>query len=758
MNTETTAAVETLLSTPYSFIRATGSGVDISETYPSNNTAVKGNFSLSGIMTGDVAEITLYFGFGSEVTHSEKVYLSKEKNLSGSGLIPRLWAQKKLAQLDMRYEDNKTQITELGKEFSIVTRNTSLIILDRVQDYIKHKIVPPDELKEEYFAAIDKEKKMIEDDSVKHIEYVLKMLEKYTKWWKKDYEFGNLKILVVDTLGEPVEGAWITIAGETKQCKSEDNGEVQFTNIFAGEHSIYVSAIGGPPLSLPIKIIADSTIQISVELKNFIPVNKIVYNTLDSVADRRVFDSLCNFENSTSSEYGTLVGQVVDEDGRPIIGATIRVEGTARGGYSKARGFVRITHIVPGDYVIRVTRIRKINAAFKMRITADSVSTFHIEMEKHVIDRDQIHVTASRLVDHGAVGSSAVISSDAMAEPSESIQSSGGSGRSTRRYLSMSSNALAPSKSKSGGSSPLASSITVKAYDSKAPYIEDLKKAGKDKFEEVYFEFKKEYGNNPGFYIDAADIATEKEMPEVALRILSNIAEMKLEDHGLLRILAQRLKQIGEYKLAVAVFREVLKIREEEPQSYRDLALALAEIDENIEAAHYMYKVVSTKWSGRFPEVELIALNELNNIYRKSEASFNPETHDPRLIANMPLDLRVVLNWDTDNCDIDLWVIDPEGEKCFYSHPRTRIGGNMSRDFTGGYGPEIYRLKKAIPGKYKIKANYYGSRTQKMTGAITLQMTLYTGYGTDKEEKKEVTLRLNDVKELVEVGEFEFGN
>ena len=40
---------------------------------------------------------------------------------------------------------------------------------------------------------------------------------------------------------------------------------------------------------------------------------------------------------------------------------------------------------------------------------------------------------------------------------------------------------------------------------------------------------------------------------------------------------AHRLNQIGERELAIDLFEKVLKLRPEEPQSHRDLALALAD-------------------------------------------------------------------------------------------------------------------------------------------------------------------------------------
>ncbi len=107
------------------------------------------------------------------------------------------------------------------------------------------------------------------------------------------------------------------------------------------------------------------------------------------------------------------------------------------------------------------------------------------------------------------------------------------------------------------------------------PYLKDLQAAkGKDLFA-VYMKNRTQYGTSPGFFLDCADFFQDSGDKELALQVLSNIAELELEDAALLRVLGHRLEQIGQLDLAVQTFEQVLALRPEEPQSYRDLALAL---------------------------------------------------------------------------------------------------------------------------------------------------------------------------------------
>jgi hypothetical protein len=244
--------------------------------------------------------------------------------------------------------------------------------------------------------------------------------------------------------------------------------------------------------------------------------------------------------------------------------------------------------------------------------------------------------------------------------------------------------------------------------------------------------------------------------------VLSNLAELELENAPLLRILAYRLQQIDRHELAVPLFEEVLKMRGEEPQSRRDLALCLARMKQPdfTRAAALLWEVVKRTWDGRFPDIEIIALHELNDLLARVPAEQRPDVEsmgvEKRFLDNIPVDLRVVLTWDADNTDMDLWVVDPSGEICIYNHNRTQTGGHMSPDFTGGYGPEVFTIRRALPGTYTVKTNFYGNRQQKLAGATTVQVEFQTAFSLPGAQRQAVTRRLQDQRDVIDVGKFVF--
>lgn len=298
-------------------------------------------------------------------------------------------------------------------------------------------------------------------------------------------------------------------------------------------------------------------------------------------------------------------------------------------------------------------------------------------------------------------------------------------------------------------------SIKLQAWKPNEPYMQRLNSAAPGDLYRIYLDERASYADSPSFYLDVADLLLAKGQTALGLRVLSNLAEMDLENRQILRILGYRLIQAKQPQLAVTVFEKVLDMAREEPQSYRDLGLAHAENGQNQQAIDNLYQVVEKPWDARHRDIAITALSELNAIVATSKQKLNTSAMDPRLLKNLPLDLRVVLSWDTDNTDIDLWVTDPNNERAYYGHKLSYQGGLMSMDITQGYGPETYSLRTAKRGKYKVEINFYGERQQLYTGATTIQVNFVTGFGTSKQKSQLVTMRLKEKGSGIFVGEFE---
>ncbi len=313
-------------------------------------------------------------------------------------------------------------------------------------------------------------------------------------------------------------------------------------------------------------------------------------------------------------------------------------------------------------------------------------------------------------------------------------------------------------KDESSASVPEIKIVNVKSDKEYMKLIE----ASKNPYQ-TYLDLRKDYAETPAYYFDVATFFFQKKEKETGLKILSSIADLGLEDAELYKMLAYKLKEIEEYQTELFITKKVLDWRPFDAQSYRDYALALQDNEQYQSALEHLYKVLTNDYSieiaNRDRDITEIIVPEVNNLISLHRKELNLSKINKDIIVDIPVDIRVVMNWNKDMTDIDLWVTDPNGEKCFYGHRTTAIGGRMSEDVTQGFGPEQFMLKKAIKGKYKIETNFFGERQMSISGPTTISAEIYLMYSSGKQVKKMITFQNNKPNsggEGILVGEFEF--
>ncbi len=116
--------------------------------------------------------------------------------------------------------------------------------------------------------------------------------------------------------------------------------------------------------------------------------------------------------------------------------------------------------------------------------------------------------------------------------------------------------------------------------------------------------------------------------------------------------------------------------------------------------------------------------------------------------------IRVLLSWDKDQTDLDLHVVTPDGEHCFYGNRVLRNGGALDVDVTTGYGPEIFSSPAPVPGTYLVYVNYYGSGRQ--ADVITAQVSIVTHAGSPDEKIQVLQVPLRAPGELTLIGSFTY--
>jgi hypothetical protein len=587
-------AVRSLLYTPVDFIDAVYDRNEISDIFHSSGS--RSGLSLAGILKVPAAKITLRFGYGNTVVSSSTYTITKEAEDIAS--VPRSWASLKTALLEMQPVKNKAAITETGKEFSLVTSNTSLLVLDRVEDYVRYGITPPEELRATYDSL--SQEKHLEEAEIKNvpINASLDVMKQLKEWYNKNY---------------------------LKKAKPKAR----------------------PKPDAP-SIEVDSAVM-------------VVGNYNYSAAPVAVDSGQYTFSTGTAQ-------LTVAETRLAEVSVTRALEGRAAG--------LQVRTAPGSDSYMRVQ-----------------------ESDKNIAD------TGTYMW-------------------SDTIDST-------------------------------ASAIVLAEIKPDASYLKKLETASPANYYTIYLELKKEHSALPAFYVDAASFFYKKGNKALALQVLSNIAELQLEDAALLRVLGHKLQEWDEKALALETFKDVLELRGEHPQSWRDLALANADAGNYQAAADGLYHVLSHD-RDRFEYMTGVVINEFNALISAHKQNINTSAYEKGLICSMPVDVRIVITWTSDDSDIDLWVTDPLNERCGYSSPLTNGGGRLSGDITTGFGPEEYCMKKAVNGNYTVDINYFGDRRQTIASPITVKAELYTNYGTPQQKKQVINLRLVSEKETITVGKLKF--
>src|SRR5262249_53203116 len=102
-------------------------------------------------------------------------------------LAAPLWARMRIEELEAERELNRGEIRRLGRAFRLVTRETSLIVLDRVEDYARWEIAPPPELRAAYEQLVQLAAQRAAFDRRSHLEQVARSFEQKVAWWNRNF-------------------------------------------------------------------------------------------------------------------------------------------------------------------------------------------------------------------------------------------------------------------------------------------------------------------------------------------------------------------------------------------------------------------------------------------------------------------------------------------------------------------------------------------------------------------------------------------
>lgn len=214
-----------------------------------------------------------------------------------------------------------------------------------------------------------------------------------------------------------------------------------------------------------------------------------------------------------------------------------------------------------------------------------------------------------------------------------------------------------------------------------------------------------------------------------AARANASLIEVAPAKPELLQRAGLLLLRTKKASLAETPLRRALELRPDRVNSYRHLALMLWLDGRPEEAARVLESATQQHFPDWLRDVQRVVREELGYVYRawmEKEPSRRAEIAARARDYAVDLDrtdaLRVTLAWETDANDVDLHVVDPDGEESYYAHRDTKSGLTLYDDITQGFGPEVIRTDKLERGTYHIGVRYFSAGPMGVSRGIVVVM------------------------------------
>ena len=152
----------------------------------------QGRLKIAGVLHAPTGQLVLRLETPQGKTREQRLTIqaSAEATRSGStptaseSAVPR-WASLQLAQWQQQQDLHRAAIRRLGRQFSLPTSETSLLVLDNVQDYVRYDIVPPADLLPEYTRLSAQKAAQQTRVQEQHLDKILSRFSEKQQWWEK---------------------------------------------------------------------------------------------------------------------------------------------------------------------------------------------------------------------------------------------------------------------------------------------------------------------------------------------------------------------------------------------------------------------------------------------------------------------------------------------------------------------------------------------------------------------------------------------
>lgn len=689
----TTAALDKLSLAMPRLIAVTGVDVTdvVIEATPGQRLRVLGTLKESREGTLD-----LRYGCGNEVVTTRT--LSYQPGGNANGMVRRLYAQRVLADIERQFSPDRKAIIAHCKRHGLVSDFTSLIVLERLEDYAEHGIRPPEpELQSPYDELVAKFNKRKSE----RYDGMERAWRKKLAWHAKRFPGYEARILPrlrqVEIWKQAVEKqftpaqrdarAFGVIAGwfdqgmelvdripKIRTAEEYDNWRKGIDDLHAQGQQLATTPLHEPPAGQELAVSVRGLVAKPGVITSKRPLTLREAVTMAGKHRMGSLDHVALYRNAGKVVYNTLSERFQD------------------------------VPLFPADMVVIGQRILPDHSWDPF---CESGPPPDPRNEAPIRDETDVWTHQTTAVGGGGRGA----------------QASG-----------------------NGGIRVIQQEVDSMELPDPAVFENELT-AGKNP-EAVYQNHRGEGELSSKFYIEAARVLFSQNHDALATRVLSNLVEMRPGDVSALRGYAFWLAEFGQVDLAEKVLVGISGDSRIELLVDMDLA-SLRSIRGKLEEAVYGFsESFSMNDLAEFSAGELaaIAMTDFNDLnwrsgLREVLGAMNLfGDPDDSLQAS---DIRVVLTSADDAAALRFETIEPGGFRCSTAASPSPTGGRVA----GSRGVREFMVRHAVPGTYEIRC-----ATDSPT---TVRAVIHTNWGRSNETTRVVTLMLSSDK-LIRIAELEF--
>jgi tetratricopeptide (TPR) repeat protein len=251
---------------------------------------------------------------------------------------------------------------------------------------------------------------------------------------------------------------------------------------------------------------------------------------------------------------------------------------------------------------------------------------------------------------------------------------------------------------------------------------------------DVAFRWQPMDPDNPQVYESLALASHNLGRRDEAWRATGSLVEVAPGKPEMLQRAALLLWRVGARDAWEAPARRAVEMRPDLPNPYRTLALLLWQAGRLEEAAEVLEQALQKPVDAWYENAADVVRQELGYVYRawmRAQPGRAEEIRRRAQANNVDLErtdrLRITMTWDTDGNDVDLHVVDPRGEHVYYAHKQAASGIQLLEDITQGFGPEVVRTDRVVPGAYHVGVKYFAAGPMGISRGILVVMEPVAG-------------------------------